>query len=175
MNATMALAACHACGIEPAKAAEALTGFTGVDRRMTIVGEVNGATIVDDYGHHPTEIRATLKALRERFAPRRLLCVFQPHQHSRTRFLLEDFATSFSQADETIVPDIYFVRDSESEKQRVSADDLVQRINSNGQRARHLPQFSNIVEYLKEELAAGDLVVTMGAGNVWEIGRDLVG
>jgi UDP-N-acetylmuramate--alanine ligase len=175
MNATMALAACHACGIEPAKAAEALTGFTGVDRRMTIVGEVNGATIVDDYGHHPTEIRATLKALRERFAPRRLLCVFQPHQHSRTRFLLEDFATSFSQADETIVPDIYFVRDSESEKQRVSADDLVQRINSNGQRARHLPQFSNIVEYLQEELAAGDLVVTMGAGNVWEIGRDLVG
>lgn len=175
INATMAVAACHACGIDPGKAADAIGAFTGVDRRMTVVGRINGALVVDDYGHHPTEIRATLKALRERFEPRRLLCVFQPHQHSRTRFLLEDFATSFAQADETIVPDIYFVRDSESEKQRVSSQDLVARINSNGQRARHLSEFPAIVEYLKEELTDGDLVVTMGAGNVWEIGRDLVG
>ena len=70
----------------------ALNQFTGVDRRMTVVGKVNGATIVDDYGHHPTEIRVTLKALREKYNPRRLICVFQPHQHSRTRHLLEDFA-----------------------------------------------------------------------------------
>ncbi len=175
INATMALAACHACGIDSQMAADALAGFIGVDRRMTEVGRLNGAIIVDDYGHHPTEIRATLKALRERFQPRRLLCVFQPHQHSRTRFLLEDFAASFAQADETIVPDIYFVRDSESEKQRVSADDLVARINQKGQRSRHLPQFAAIVEYLREEIGEGDLVVTMGAGNVWEIGRDLVG
>jgi UDP-N-acetylmuramate--alanine ligase len=175
INATMALAACHACGIEPGQAAGAIGSFTGVDRRMTEVGRVNDVIVVDDYGHHPTEIRATLKALREKYAPRRLLCVFQPHQHSRTRFLLEDFAASFAQADETIVPDIYFVRDSESEKQRVSSEDLVARINHNGQRARHLPQFSAIVEYLREETGEGDLVVTMGAGNVWEIGRDLVG
>ena len=66
--------------------------FAGVDRRMTDVGQFNGAIVVDDYGHHPTEIRATLKALRERYQPKRLICVFQPHQHSRTRFLLEDFA-----------------------------------------------------------------------------------
>jgi len=175
INATMAVAVCHACGIEPQKAADAIGTFLGVDRRMAEVGKVNGAIVVDDYGHHPTEIRATLKALREKYQPRRLLCVFQPHQHSRTRFLLEDFATSFAQADETIVPDIYFVRDSESEKQRVSAADLVSRINQNGQRARHLPQFGSIVEYLKEEIGEGDLVVTMGAGNVWEVGRDLVG
>jgi UDP-N-acetylmuramate--alanine ligase len=142
---------------------------------MTEVGKINGAIVVDDYGHHPTEVRATLHALREKYQPRRLLCVFQPHQHSRTRFLLEDFALSFAQADETIVPDIYFVRDSESEKQRVSAQDLVARINENGQRARHLPQFGAIVDYLHEEIGAGDLVVTMGAGNVWEVGRDLVG
>lgn len=174
INATMALAACHACGIEPAQAAAALGTFTGVDRRMTEVGRINGATVVDDYGHHPTEIRATLKAVREKYQPRRLLCVFQPHQHSRTRFLLEDFASSFEQADETIVPDIYFVRDSESEKQRVSSEDLVSRINQNGQRARHLSQFDSIVEYLRKEIGAGDIVLTMGAGNVWEIGRDLV-
>jgi UDP-N-acetylmuramate--alanine ligase len=174
-NATLAVAACHACGIDPGMAANAVGSFTGVDRRMSELGRVNGAVVVDDYGHHPTEIRATLKALREKYQPRRLLVVFQPHQHSRTRVLLEDFATSFALADETIVPDIYFVRDSESEKQRVSAADLVNRINQNGQRARHLSEFPAIIDYLKEEISDGDVVLTMGAGNVWEIGRDLVG
>lgn len=174
INATMALAACCACGIDPQHAAEAINGFQGVQRRMTEMGKINGAIVVDDYGHHPTEIRATLLALREKYQPRRLFCVFQPHQHSRTRFLMEDFATSFAQADQTIVPDIYFVRDSETEKHRVSAEDLVARINQNGQEARHLPQFSEIVDYLRREVGPGDLVVTMGAGNVWEIGRDLV-
>jgi UDP-N-acetylmuramate--alanine ligase len=174
-NATMALAACVSCGSVPGQAIEALNTFSGVDRRMTVVGKFNGADVVDDYGHHPTEIRATLKALRGRYNPRRLVCVFQPHQHSRTRFLLEDFAASFELADETIVPDIYFVRDSEAERQRVSSADLVQRIGSHGQKAIHLPKFSDIVAHLKETAGEGDLVVTMGAGNVWEIGRELVG
>ena len=174
-NATVAVATCAACGVEPAEAAEALASFTGVDRRMTELGRYNGATVVDDYGHHPTEVRATLKALRERYQPGRLFCVFQPHQHSRTRFLLNDFATSFAAADETIVPDIYFVRDSEAERSRVSAADLVERVSRNGQKARHLPKFDAIVDYLRGEVRQGDLVVTMGAGNVWEIGRELVG
>ena len=174
-NATMAVAACHACGIAPQASADAVGRFTGVDRRMTLMGTYNGATVMDDYGHHPTEIRATLTAIRERFAPRRLFCVFQPHQHSRTRFLLEDFATSFANADETIVPDIYFVRDSESERQSVSSQDLVDRVNHNGQRARHVSGFADIVTLLKSEIGPGDLVVTMGAGSVWEIGRELVG
>ena len=174
-NATMAVAACAACGLDPAKAAEAVGRFTGVDRRMTVMGRFRGANVVDDYGHHPTEIRATLAALRERFAPKRLICVFQPHQHSRTRFLLDDFAASFAAADLTIVPDIYFVRDSESERQRVSSGDLVERIKANGHEALHLPQFAQIVEHLREIARDGDLIVTMGAGNVWEVGRDLVG
>jgi UDP-N-acetylmuramate--alanine ligase len=140
---------------------------------MTVMGRYHGATVVDDYGHHPTEIRTTLKALRQRFDPRRLICVFQPHQHSRTRSLMEDFAASFVLADETIVPDIYFVRDSESERQRVTAADLVERIRANGQRAVHLPSFGQIVQYLKENARQDDLIVTMGAGNIWEIGRDL--
>ena len=174
MNATMALAACVACGVEAAPAAAALGKFNGVDRRMSVIGQYHGATIIDDYGHHPTEIRATLAALREKYQPKRVICVFQPHQHSRTRFLLEDFADSFAAADETIVPDIYFVRDSESERHRVSSNDLVERIMKNGHRAMHLPEFGQIVEHLKTEARDGDLVVTMGAGNVWEIGRDLV-
>lgn len=173
MNATMALAACVACGIEPQLAADALSAFAGVDRRMTEMGRVNNALIVDDYGHHPTEIRATLQALRERYRPKRLVCVFQPHQHSRTRFLLDEFAASFQNADETIVPDIYFVRDSEQEKQRVSSADLVERINANGRRAVHLADFASIVDYLRDQVGEGDLVVTMGAGNVFEIGQEL--
>jgi len=174
INATMAVAACNAAGADLAPCIDALNRFTGVDRRMTLVGTCNGATIVDDYGHHPTEIRATLKALHQRFTPKRLLCVFQPHQHSRTRFLLNDFATAFKDADETIVPDIYFVRDSESERQAINSNDLVSRIEQNGQKATHLPTFAQILSHLKAELREGDVLVTMGAGNVWEIARDLV-
>jgi UDP-N-acetylmuramate--alanine ligase len=173
-NATLAVAACVASGAEPAAAIEALGKFTGVNRRMTLVGSYNGATIVDDYGHHPTEIRVTLKALREKFSPRRLHCVFQPHQHSRTRFLLDDFAASFELADQILIPDIFFVRDSEAERQRVNSADLVQRLAARGQGALHLPEFSAIVDHLKKTVAPGDLVVTMGAGNVWEIGRELI-
>jgi UDP-N-acetylmuramate--alanine ligase len=173
-NATVAVAACAACGVDPARAADAVGGFTGVDRRMTEVGRFNGAVVADDYGHHPTEIRATLKALREKYKPNRLFCVFQPHQHSRTRFLLDEFATSFEAADETILPEIYFVRDSEDERSRVCAADLAGRIERNGQRARHLPEFSAIAQYLRGVLRDGDLAVTMGAGNVWEIGHDVV-
>jgi UDP-N-acetylmuramate--alanine ligase len=173
MNAIMAVAACAACGIAAGEAIEALAKFEGVDRRMTVLGRYRGATVVDDYGHHPTEIRTTLKALRERFDPRRLICIFQPHQHSRTRSLMEDFAGSFALADETIVPDIYFVRDSEAERQSVTAEDLVDRVRANGQRAMHLASFGQIVEYLKQNTREDDLIVTMGAGNIWEIGRDL--
>lgn len=174
MNATMAVAACAACGAPAVDVIESLGRFEGVDRRMSVVGRYHGATVVDDYGHHPTEIRTTLRALRQRFDPGRLICVFQPHQHSRTRSLMEDFAASFVQADETIVPDIYFVRDSEAERQKVTAADLVERVRANGQKAIHLPKFGQIVDYLKRNIREDDLVVTMGAGNIWEIGKDLI-
>jgi UDP-N-acetylmuramate--alanine ligase len=174
INAAMAIAACANCGVDPAAAIEAIAGFTGVDRRMTEVGRFNGAIVIDDYGHHPTEIRATLAALRQRYRPNRLFCVFQPHQHSRTRFLLNDFATAFTAADETILADIYFVRDSEAERQSVNSGDLVARIVKNGQKASHLATFEEITSHLRTTLGEGDLVVTMGAGNIWEVGRDLI-
>ncbi|HET6249023.1 MAG TPA: UDP-N-acetylmuramate--L-alanine ligase [Tepidisphaeraceae bacterium] len=173
-NATLAVAACAACGVEPGAAAEAISRFTGVDRRMTEVGTYNGAIVVDDYGHHPTEIRTTLAALRGKYKPTRLLCVFQPHQASRTRLLFHEFARSFEVADEAILADIYFVRDSEADRASVNSADLVAQINRNGQHARHLPNFADITEYLRKEARPGDLIVTMGAGSVWEIGRDLV-
>ncbi len=173
-NATMAVAACRASGVDPAAAADAISQFRGVDRRMTEVGVLAGVTVVDDYGHHPTEIRATLSALRERYRPRRLLCVFQPHQHSRTRFLLDDFAASFGQADETIVPDIYFVRDSEDERSRINAHHLVEKVRAQGRSAVHLPDFERIVQYLRGHARAGDLIVTMGAGDVWKVAKEFI-
>jgi UDP-N-acetylmuramate--alanine ligase len=173
-DAAMAVAASAACGVDSGAAARALADFTGVDRRMSEVGQFHGAIIVDDYGHHPTEIRTTLRAVREKYSPRRLICVFQPHQHSRTRMLLDDFATCFASADHTIIPDIYFVRDSESERQRITAADLVERITRNGQSAEYIPDFARITATLRQDLHPGDVVVTMGAGNIWEIGRDLV-
>jgi UDP-N-acetylmuramate--alanine ligase len=170
----MAVAAARACGIDPKAAAAALADFRGVDRRMSEIGRYNDALVVDDYGHHPTEVRATLKALRERYTPRRLICVFQPHQHSRTRLLFDDFAASFSSADEVILPDIYFVRDSEAERALVRSEDLAARITAAGQNARHIADFGQIVQTLRQLVQPDDLVVTMGAGNVWQIGRDLV-
>ena len=174
-NATAALAACAACEVDPAKAAEALARFTGVDRRMSELGRFNGAIVVDDYGHHPTEIRTTLRAAREKFTPKRLICVFQPHQHSRTRFLLDDFAQSFADADLTILPEIYAARDTDADKRSVSTADLVARIRGHGQAAMHLSTFAEILQYLRQEAREGDLIVTMGAGNICDIGRELVG
>ncbi|MCH2147713.1 MAG: hypothetical protein MK073_07855, partial [Phycisphaerales bacterium] len=104
---------------------------------------------------------------------KRLICVFQPHQHSRTRFLLDQFAQSFSSADEVIVPHIYFVRDSEAEKQRVSAQDLVDKLIAKGSVAKHYETFDEIVKYVKSHARDGDLITVMGAGPVTSIAYDL--
>ena len=177
MNATMALAAAFACGADLQQAADAIGTFRGVDRRMTELGEVSGVAgsiVVDDYAHHPTELRTTLKALREKYSPKRLVCIFQPHQHSRTRHLIEDFARSFSEADLVVMPDIYFVRDSETERHAVCTQDLIEKIVAAGQQAVHISTFEAIVTHVRSLARDGDLIVTMGAGNVNEIANDLV-
>jgi len=173
-NCLGATALLHHAGLTGEQIAELLPGFRGAHRRMMLKGESNGVTVVDDYAHHPTEITATLRALRDFYRPRRLLCVFQPHQHSRTRFLLKDFAKSFAVADEVVVPDIYFVRDSDLEKDYISSEDLVAQIRLHGGTATYVKTFDMIVEHLRQRLGAGDLVVTMGAGNIWEVADEIV-
>ena len=173
-NALAATALLHHAGLEPAQIAELLGSFTGTRRRMTHKGTASGVTVLDDYAHHPTEVQVTLRAINDAYQPQRLLCIFQPHQHSRTRFLLADFARSFGCASEVIVPDIYFVRDSELEKDHISSQDLVAQIRLNGGSARYLKTFGEITEHLRKELRAGDLVVTMGAGNIWEVADETV-
>ena len=181
LNSAMAAALAIGMGAEPEVVGRSLSAFRGLDRRMQDLGERTlpggGAVrVFDDYGHHPTEIDATLRALRHSAVSERgrLVCVFQPHQHSRTRFLLDEFATSFEQADVVIVPHIYFVRDSEAEKQKVSAADLVDRLRTRGVRAMHLYPFGAIVEALEHVCRDGDVLVVMGAGPVWEVAHGFV-
>lgn len=181
-NASIALALGSALGADVQRLAASLSRFKGVDRRMQLLGvrELAGGPVrvIDDYGHHPTEVETTLRALRESERPEerggRLICVFQPHQHSRTRHLLGEFANAFGHADVVIVPDIYFVRDSQEERQKVDAKDLVNRLREKKVRAMHLHPFDAIIEQLEHVCRPNDLLVVMGAGDVWKIGRAFV-
>jgi UDP-N-acetylmuramate--alanine ligase len=173
-NALAVAALAWDCGVGWEHIARGLAEFRGAHRRLETRGVVAGVQVLDDYAHHPTEIRATLHAARERYTPRRLWCIFQPHQHSRTRFLLADFAHSFAEADEVVVPDIYFVRDSEREREMVSAADLVREIAAAGGQARYLPDFGEIVTLLARDVRPGDVVITMGAGNIYKVADELV-
>jgi UDP-N-acetylmuramate--alanine ligase len=174
-NSAIAFALGRSVGADREKLAASLGAFSGLDRRLQLLGERDFVRVYDDYGHHPTEIDATLRALRQAQDPAkrggRLICVFQPHQHSRTRFFLEEFATSFEHADIVIVPHIYFVRDSQAEKHKVSSADLVDRLRQRGVRAMHLYPFEAIIEQLENVCRPGDLLVVMGAGPVWQVGR----
>jgi UDP-N-acetylmuramate--alanine ligase len=173
-NALAASAACIAAGLSSDKVLQHLGGFTGIDRRLMLKARINGITILDDYAHHPTEIQASLQAIRQRYQPRRLWCVFQPHQYSRTRFLLDDFAESFKLADNTIVPEIYFVRDTAESRKTVNAEILVDRIRQNRCQADFIRDFPGIVDHLKEHVQPGDLIVTMGAGTIWKVADEYI-
>lgn len=187
MNSAVACVLACMVGADVSLVAASLEAFGGLDRRLQFLGERvvpgsgggadgSGAVrVYDDYGHHPTEIDATLRALRDFEKPQerggKLICVFQPHQHSRTRHLLEEFTNVFAAADVVIVPHIYFVRDSIAEKHKVSASDLVDRLRQRGVKAMHLYPFEAIVEQLENVCRPGDLLVVMGAGPVWQVAR----
>ena len=174
MNALAVVAMWVSLGLEGEQVVELLGDFTGADRRLMLKGEVGGITVLDDYAHHPTEIMASLEAMRERYRPGRIWCIFQPHQYSRTRFLLDDFAKSFQFADVTIVPEIYFVRDSEAAKKEVNSEILVERIREKSSEAVFIDGFGAICDYLKENVGEGDLVVTMGAGDIWKVADEYI-
>jgi UDP-N-acetylmuramate--alanine ligase len=134
---------------------------------------VNGITIIDDYAHHPTEIAAALSGAKQFFPHSRIIAVFQPHQHSRTRLLLEDFAKSFDDADLVLIPEIYAVRDTPEDIASVSSRDLVELINKANSKATFFPDFPGTLAKLEEIATEGDIVITIGAGPVYKIGEDL--
>jgi UDP-N-acetylmuramate--alanine ligase len=174
LNALAVVAMAVNAGLPPQQVLKLLPDFTGVDRRLMLKDHLGQITVLDDYAHHPTEIRASLQAIRQRYRPARIWCVFQPHQYSRTRFLLDDFSESFKLADITIVPEIYFVRDSQAAKKKVNAQILVERMRANGTEAIFIDSFGAICDYLKKNVKPQDLVVTMGAGDIWKVADEYI-
>lgn len=167
LNAAHALKAGEEMGADHTRLLMGLHHFHGTARRMEFKGELEGVLVMDDYAHHPTEIKATLSALKQKYPDKRLICVFQPHQYSRTFELLNAFKTAFGDADKIIIPNIYEARDTKADKAKISAEGLSQMIPNTlwGQ------GFEGTLEWLSNELKSGDLVVTMGAGDVYKIGE----
>ena len=174
LNALAVVAIAANLGIEIKTILNLLGAFSGIDRRLMLKEKFNDITVIDDYAHHPTEIKASLEAIRQKYQPKKLCCVFQPHQYSRTRFLLDDFAKSFKLADITIIPEIYFVRDTQQSKKQINSLVLVEKIKNNHSDAVFIDSFENICNYLKENVTAGDLVVTMGAGDIWKVADEYI-
>ena len=168
-NALAVLACTQALGLEPKNVIDCLGDFEGMDRRVMKKAEINGIIVFDDYAHHPTEIKASLRAIRQKYDSKKIFCVFQPHQYSRTRFLLKDFAESFRLADVTIVPDIYFVRDTDKSKNEVNSQMLADAIKQKGSQAVFIDSFEKICDFLKNNVKSGDILISMGAGNVWKV------
>ena len=168
LNATAAIAVGIGLEIPVEHIRAALDAFRGVDRRFQVRGEAAGITVIDDYGHHPTEIKATLAAARQ-CGYRKIHVVFQPHRYTRTQSLMEEFASAFAEADSLLVLDIYAA--SEQPIEGVTAEALVQRIREvGGQDARHVPSFDEAVEAITQVASEGDMILTLGAGNVSQLG-----
>ena len=155
------------------EAEKSLKKYLGVWRRFEYKGKTKkGALIYDDYAHHPSEVQATIKATREKFPKQKIFIIFQPHLYSRTKLLLNDFAQSFNQADQVIITDIYAAR--EKDTGLIHAKDLVEEISKYNPFVFYRSNFKEIIEYLKENTSKDDIIMTMGAGDVYEIGEKLI-
>jgi UDP-N-acetylmuramate--alanine ligase len=170
LNATCALAVLDSMGLDLETSARALGSFTGVGRRFELKGEAAGITVIDDYAHHPLEIEATIAAARERFPGRRVIAAFQPHTYSRTKALLDPFATALAGADVSVVLDVYPAR--ETDTLGVSADDILRRMPGDKTLAGGKPV--DAVSRLVGIAQPGDVVLTMGAGDVTLVGPALL-
>ncbi|MDK2784160.1 MAG: UDP-N-acetylmuramate--alanine ligase [Bacillota bacterium] len=172
LNALATVAVAREVGIDLGVVRRALAEFHGVHRRFELVGKVGGIYVVDDYGHHPTEIKATLSAAKLGHF-NRIICVFQPHRYTRTKFLHREFGTAFGQADELIITDIYPA--GEAPIAGVSSKLIVDAVAAqDGPYPVYIPELKDVVPYLLGRVRPGDLVLTVGAGNVWTIGVELV-
>lgn len=169
-NALAAIAVCEAADVSFANIMSALASFGGVGRRFQVVGEVNDVTVIDDYAHHPTEIRVTLAAARQRYPGRRLWAVWQPHTYSRTRLLKEAFARCFNNADRVIVLDVY--RSRETDTLGVNSQQIVSAMDHDG--AVHIGARADAAEHILQRVRPGDVILTLGAGDGNEVGAWIV-
>ncbi|MEE8885860.1 MAG: UDP-N-acetylmuramate--L-alanine ligase [Eubacteriales bacterium] len=170
-NALAVIALAQVLGIKEDDIRAGFESFHGTNRRFEKKGMMNGATIIDDYAHHPTEIRATLTTA-ARVPHKTIWCVFQPHTYTRTKALLPQFAEALSIADHVVLADIYAAR--ELDIYGISSQDLQHEIEKLGTECEYFPSFDEIEDYLRRNVKEGDLVITMGAGNIVKVGEDLV-
>ena len=170
-NSLAAIVAAHNHGVSMELITKFIAAYAGVHRRLELKGYVEGIKIIDDYAHHPTEIQVTLKALRDSNKGK-IYCIFQPHTFTRTKLLLDRFASSFNFADTVIIADIYAAR--EADNGEIHSRDLVNAIKVKGSNAIYLPSFKEIEEYLLNVATPNDVIVTMGAGNVYLIGESII-
>lgn len=170
-NALAAIAASAFLGAAPEDCVKGLHHYTGTERRFQLKGKKDGITVIDDYAHHPTEIKAALAAA-QNVQHNTTWCVFQPHTFSRTRFLFDEFGEAFGDADEIIIADIFAAR--ETDDGTVSAAQLADRIAQTGKSARYVGDFAAIEAYLREHCKSGDLLMTVGAGDVYKIGENFL-
>jgi UDP-N-acetylmuramate--alanine ligase len=159
--------------IAPRHLRKAFAGFEGVARRFEIKGERNGVLFVDDYGHHPTEIAATVKTARDAFK-RRIVVVFQPHRYSRTRDLHEKFGAAFRDADELFVTEIYPA--GERPIKGITGELIYHAVMREGKpRVSYVPGWDDLKATVRESVRPGDVVITLGAGNIYKLGEELLG
>lgn len=170
-NSLAAIAAAYENNISFDEIRNGLKNYKGVHRRLESKGYYSKAKVIDDYAHHPTEIKASLASLKSS-KKRKLYCVFQPHTFTRTKLLLDSFANSFSDADLTIITDIYSAR--EKDYGDIHSKTLCESINKTGNESIYIEKFEDIVKYLKDNLEEDDIIVTMGAGDVYKIGEMLI-
>lgn len=173
MNAVEVVALSHKIGLSITQIIEGMQGFAGAVRRFEFKGRKKGVMYFDDYAHHPDEIKATLETLRKQFPKNRIIAIFHPHTFSRTQAFLDEFSHSFAVADQVIILDIY--TSAREKSGGVSPEDLVALINEmNLGKAMHIGSIKSVAEYVKESAERGDIVMTMGAGNVWQM-HDYIG
>ena len=170
-NALAAIAVADILGVPAETIQTGLASFHGTDRRFEYKGEVGGVTIIDDYAHHPTEIAATLKSAAH-YPHKKLWCIFQPHTYTRTKALFSEFAEALAHADHVILADIYAAR--ETDTLGISSAQLADAVKEHGCDATYLPSFAAIEEFVTTHCQPGDLLITMGAGDVVTIGEDLL-
>jgi UDP-N-acetylmuramate--alanine ligase len=173
LNALAAIAVARELGISFMEITKILETFQGVHRRMEIVANLNDKILIlDDYAHHPTEIKATLSALRTSWQNRRIIAVFQPHRYSRTKLLAEKFGKAFFDADCVIINDIYSA--NEPPISGISGETIFKEVKkSNHRQIKYLPSKDDILSYLSEIVQSGDIIITMGAGDIWTVGQEL--
>lgn len=170
-NATGAARLCHELGVNSDIIKKTLNNFTGAGRRTEIIGKKHGVLVMDDYAHHPTEIKKTLRGIKEKYPDKRLVVVYQPHQQQRTKILFDDFVGAFGDADKIIMNKVYLIAGREKETKENLAKKLTDEIKKKGKDIKYIRNYDEISDYLVGNIEKNDILLTMGATDIYKLGK----